>query len=163
MKKNLLFYHLAVRLIFGILLLACLVSCSGSYATLEGTYDLVQIDKLDENFKRNKETDVVFLIFYSYVNETETIEYQERYSYCYRRKDGGIIKDSITIENESIKEVVMYPLDEGEEPRLEIWVIEEGSLLPNIEYRFYVPEDTVLELYELEEKEEKATIEPDES
>ena len=57
----------------------------------------------------------------------------------------------------------MYPLDEGEEPRLEIWVIEEGSLLPNIEYRFYVPEDTVLELYELEEKEEKATIEPDES
>lgn len=155
MKKNLLFYHLAVRLIFGILLLACLVSCSGSYATLKGTYDLVQIDKLDENIKRNKETDVVFLIFYSYVNETETIEYQERYSYCYRRKDGGIIKDSITIEDD--QEVVVYPLDEGEKPRLEIWRIE-GFLGTKTEFRFFVPEESILELYGFSNSTE---IEPD--
>lgn len=161
MKKNLLFYHLAVRLIFGILIVVCLASCSGSYSRLEENYELVQIDRLDETLKKNEEKDVIFLVFYSYVNSKETIEYQERYSFCYRREDGGIIKDSITIGDTSTEEVVMYPLEEGEKPRLEIWKIkEEYALYNNKEYRFYVPEDTVLELYGLEEN---ATIEPDES
>ena len=153
-NKNL----VVLRLIISILLAVSLSACSVRDSALEEpgeSYDLVQIDRLDETLKKNEEKDVIFLVFYSYVNSNETIEYQERYSFCYRREDGGIIKDSITIEDD--QEVVVYPLDEGEKPRLEIWRIE-GFLGIKTEFRFFVPEESILELYGFSNSTE---IEPD--
>ena len=103
-NKNL----VVLRLIVSILLAVSLSACSVRDSALEEpgeSYDLVQIDRLDETLKKNEEKDVIFLVFYSYVNSNETIEYQERYSFCYRREDGGIIKDSITIEDDQEEEV----------------------------------------------------------
>ena len=153
-NKNL----VVLRLIVSILLAVSLSACSVRDSALEEpgeSYDLVQIDRLDETLKKNEDKDVIFLVFYSYVNSNETIEYQERYSFCYRREDGGIIKDSITIEDD--QEVVVYPLDEGEKPRLEIWRIE-GFLGTKTEFRFFVPEESILELYGFSNSTE---IEPD--
>lgn len=115
---------------------------------LTASYDLVQMDyELNENIKTSKKTDVVFLILYSNVatNIEEEIEYEDQYTFWYKRQDGGIIKDNITIpeylDNEEV--VVLYPLKEGERPRIEIYYRES---MDEYEYRFHVDEDTILKV-----------------
>ena len=116
---------------------------------LTSSYNLVQMDyELNENVKTSKKTNVVFLIFYSNVATTveEDIKYEDRYTYWYKRKDGGIIKENITIPEDlaDYEKVVLYPLKEGERPKLEVYYKDRED---KTEYRFYLDEDTILELY----------------
>ena len=114
---------------------------------LTSSYNLVQMDyELNENIRTSKKTDVVFLLLYVNVSTTvdEDIYYEDRYTYWYKRDDGGIIKENITIPEDSDTRAVFYPLKEGEKPKLEVYYKERWH---QTEYRFYLNENTILELY----------------
>lgn len=123
---------------------------------LTSSYNLVQMDyELNENIRTSKKTDVVFLILYVNVSTTvdEDIYYEDRYTYWYKRDDGGIIKENITIPEDSDSRAVLYPLKEGEKPKLEVYYQERWH---QTEYRFYLNENTILELYGVDPTPEQA-------